>query len=93
MDDEALHKTITALSILKHLNMNKAQVKAREALVIVGGLAYSYGLVSAESTSSSDAETSLKVFEARMVKDGLGSKVRKVRQQVRVKWIISACIH
>ncbi|KAJ6629190.1 clasp N terminal-domain-containing protein [Mycena sp. CBHHK59/15] len=63
----------------------RAQVKARESLVIVGGLAFRSGVSgSAMSTKSRDAkgpETPLALFERHLREVGLASKVWKVREQ------------
>ncbi|KAF8076175.1 clasp N terminal-domain-containing protein [Lyophyllum atratum] len=61
----------------------KAQIKARETLVILGGLAFRTGSGSAMSAKSRDKgpETPLMIFERYMREAGLGSKVWKVKEQ------------
>lgn len=62
----------------------KAQTKARESLVILGGLAFRTGGISTMSTKSRDKgpETPLVIFERFMKEGALGSKVWKVKEQV-----------
>ncbi|KAF8211346.1 clasp N terminal-domain-containing protein [Mycena galopus ATCC 62051] len=64
----------------------KAQLKARETLVILGGLAFRSGAsassaMSSRSTSSKGPETPLMMFERYLREIGLASKVWKVREQ------------
>lgn len=62
----------------------KAQTKARETLVILGGLAFRTGGSSAMPAKSRDKgpETPLMIFERYMREGGLASKVWRVREQV-----------
>lgn len=62
----------------------KAQTKARDTLVTLGGLAFRTGGSSMMSTKSRDKglETPLMIFERYMREVGLASKVWKVREQV-----------
>jgi CLIP-associating protein 1/2 len=66
----------------------RAQIKARETLVILGGLAFRSGASSsAMSTKSRDGkgpETPLMMFERYLRELGFASKVWKVREQVSV---------
>ncbi|KAJ6516109.1 clasp N terminal-domain-containing protein [Mycena sanguinolenta] len=64
----------------------KAQLKARESLVILGGLAFRAGAsvgstMSNKSTNAKGAETPLMIFERFIREIGLASKVWKVREQ------------
>ncbi|KAF9008682.1 clasp N terminal-domain-containing protein [Cyathus striatus] len=62
----------------------RAQAKARETLVILGGFAFRSGASNSLSTRSRDGkslETPLMVFERFLKDGGLGSKVWKVREQ------------
>ncbi|KAF9263676.1 hypothetical protein L218DRAFT_927510 [Marasmius fiardii PR-910] len=62
----------------------RAQVKARETLVVLGGLTFRTGGHSALSTSSrggKGVETPLAIFERFLREAGLSSKVWKVREQ------------
>jgi CLIP-associating protein 1/2 len=63
----------------------KAQAKARETLVVLGGLAYRTGGNSTMSSKSRDKgpETPILIFERFMREGGLASKVWKVKEQVR----------
>lgn len=61
----------------------RAQTKARDTLVILGGYAFRYGGGSAVSSKSGKAvETPIAVFERFLKEGGLASKVWKVREQV-----------
>lgn len=64
----------------------KAQIKARETLVVLGGLAFRTGGSSTMSSKSRDKgpETPMMIFERFIREGGLGSKVWKVREQVRL---------
>lgn len=62
----------------------KAQAKARESLVLLGGYAFRAGGGGTLSTKLGKAqETPLTFFERVFKEGGLGSKVWKVREQVR----------
>lgn len=65
----------------------KAQVKARETLVVLGGLAYRSGGTGTGSSGSKSKdprapETPIMIFERFLREAGLTSKVWKVREQV-----------
>ena len=62
----------------------RAQSKARETLVILGGLTFraSGGSVSSYKSRDKGPETPLMIFERFIKEGGLGSKVWKVREQV-----------
>ena len=64
----------------------KPRDKAREALVLLGGYAFKFAGGSAfatKSTSSKGPETPLAMFERFMKESGFGSKVWRIREQVR----------
>jgi CLIP-associating protein 1/2 len=68
-------------------NRDKARDKAREGLVVLGGLAFrssSSGLVVSKSRDGKTTETPLMSFEKFLREGGLGSKVWKVREQASV---------
>lgn len=60
----------------------KAQSKAREALIILGGLTFRASSASSYKSRDKGPETPLMIFERFMKEGGLGSKVWKVREQV-----------
>ena len=62
----------------------RAQLKARDTLVILGGFAFRSGSGSAISKASKGVETPLAIFERFLKDGGLASKVWKVREQVHV---------
>lgn len=65
----------------------KAQAKARETLVILGGFAFRSGATSAMSARAREGkgpETPIMIFERFLKEGGLASKVWKVREQVRL---------
>lgn len=67
----------------------KPRDKAKESLVLLGGYAFKFAGGSAfasKSTSSKGPETPLAMFERFMKEAGFGSKVWRIREQVR-------CIH
>ena len=65
-------------------NREKARDKARETLVVLAGLAFRGGGSSSISTKSKGTvETPLMIFERHLKEGGLGSKVWRVREQVR----------
>lgn len=64
-------------------NREKAREKARETLVILGGLAFRAGGTSSMSSKAKGTETPLMTFEKYLREGGLGSKVWRVREQVR----------
>lgn len=59
----------------------KAQTKARETLVLLGGYAYRAG-ASTTNKSGKAQETPIAIFERIVKEAGFGSKVWKVREQV-----------
>jgi len=64
----------------------KPRDKARESLVLLGGYAFKFSGGSAfasKSTSSKGPETPLTMFERFMKEAGFGSKVWRIREQVR----------
>lgn len=66
----------------------KPRDKARESLVLLGGYAFKFAGGSAfasKSISSKGPETPLAVFERFMKDSGFGSKVWRIREQVRYK--------
>jgi CLIP-associating protein 1/2 len=64
-------------------NREKTREKARETLVILGGLAFrSGGSVSSKSKDGKGPETPLMIFERFLKEGGLGSKVWRTREQV-----------
>lgn len=70
----------------------KAREKARETLVILGGLAFRAGGVSSMSKAKG-IETPLMTFEKYFREGGLGSKVWRVREQVILYlYLHSACL-
>jgi CLIP-associating protein 1/2 len=67
-------------------NREKTREKARETLIILGGLAYRSSAASSMSSKSKEGkgpETPLMIFERSIREVGLGSKVWKTREQVR----------
>lgn len=64
-------------------NREKAREKARETLVVLGGLAFRGGGTSSISSKSKAGETPLMLFERFLREGGLSSKVWRVREQVR----------
>jgi CLIP-associating protein 1/2 len=67
-------------------NREKPRDKARESLVLLGGYAFKLGGGSAfasKSTSSKGPETPLAIFERFVKESGFGSKVWRIREQVR----------
>ncbi|KAK0468105.1 clasp N terminal-domain-containing protein [Desarmillaria tabescens] len=89
VDNVTLRQLLTAFlpagGLIERLgDKEKAQLKAREALVILGGFAYRAGGTSMMSTGSRGAkgpETPLAMFERSLRENGLASKVWKVREQ------------
>ena len=67
-------------------NREKTREKARETLVILGGLAFRAGGTGSVSSKSKDGkgpESPLMIFERFLKEGGLGSKVWRTREQVR----------
>jgi CLIP-associating protein 1/2 len=91
VDAVTLRQVITAFlpagGVIERLgDKERAQVKARETLVILGGLAFRSGSTSSMSSRSRDGkgpETPILLFERFLREIGLVSKVWKVREQVR----------
>lgn len=64
-------------------NRDKAREKARETMVVLGGLAFRGGGASSSAKSKgSGTETPLMMFERYLREGGLASKVWRVREQV-----------
>lgn len=92
VDAATLRQVLTAFlpagGLIERLgDKEKIQLKARETLVILGGFAFRSGAATTMSTGSrggKGAETPLAIFERFMRESGLGSKVWKVREQVRL---------
>ncbi|TFK43149.1 clasp N terminal-domain-containing protein, partial [Crucibulum laeve] len=89
IDVMTLRQTLTSFlpagGIIDRLgDKERAQLKAREALVILGGFAFRSGATSTMSNKSRDGkgpETPLMIFERFLKEGGLSSKVWKVREQ------------
>ena len=62
----------------------RAQLKARDTLVILGGFAFRSGSGSAVFKAGKGVETPIAIFERLLKEVGLASKVWKVREQVHV---------
>lgn len=85
---QALTAFLTPGGLFERLgdNREKPRDKARESLVILGGYAFKFAGGSAfasKSTSSKGPETPLAMFERFMKESGFGSKVWRIREQVR----------
>ncbi|KAG6833770.1 hypothetical protein H0H87_001202 [Tephrocybe sp. NHM501043] len=81
---QVLNAFLPAGGVIERLgDREKAQLKARETLVVLGGLAFRTGTGSAMSSKSKDKgpETPLAMFERFMREGGLASKIWKVREQ------------
>ncbi|KAG6911650.1 hypothetical protein DXG01_007900 [Tephrocybe rancida] len=81
---QVLNAFLPAGGVIERLgDREKAQLKARETLVVLGGLAFRTGSGSAMSLKSKDKgpETPLAMFERFLREGGLGSKIWKVREQ------------
>ncbi|KAG6835100.1 hypothetical protein H0H93_004830, partial [Arthromyces matolae] len=88
LDAAALRQVLNAFlppsGVIERLgDKEKAQLKARETLVVLGGLAFRSGGGSSITTKSRDKgpETPLAMFERYLRESGLTSKVWKVREQ------------
>ncbi|KAG7448982.1 uncharacterized protein BT62DRAFT_963764 [Guyanagaster necrorhizus] len=89
VDSVTLRQLLTAFlpagGLIERLgDKEKAQTKAREALVILGGFAYragGTGMMSTNSRGTKGPETPLAMFERFLRENGLASKVWKVREQ------------
>ena len=62
----------------------RAQLKARDTLVILGGFAFRSGSGSAILKAGKGVETPIAIFERLLKEGGFASKVWKVREQVHV---------
>jgi CLIP-associating protein 1/2 len=85
---QALTAFLTPGGLFERLgdNREKPRDKARESLVLLGGYAFKFAGGSAfasKSTSSKGPETPLATFERFMKESGFGSKVWRIREQVR----------
>lgn len=83
---QVLNAFLPAGGVIDRLgDKEKAQLKARDTLVVLGGLAFRAGGSSAMSAKSRDKgpETPMMIFERFLREGGLASKVWKVREQVR----------
>lgn len=82
---QALSAFLPSGGIIDRLgDKEKAQAKAREALVLLGGYAFRANVNSAFSSKSGKGpETPMMVFERVLKESGLASKVWKIREQVR----------
>ncbi|KNZ74412.1 Protein STU1 [Termitomyces sp. J132] len=81
---QVLNTFLPAGGVIDRLgDKEKAQLKARETLVIMGGLAFRTGSGSAMPSKSKDKglETPLAMFERFLREGGLASKIWKVREQ------------
>jgi CLIP-associating protein 1/2 len=76
---------LTSGGIIDRLgDKERAQAKARESLVLLGGYAFRAGMSSNfTSKSGKSVETPVTIFERTLRESGLASKVWKVREQVR----------
>lgn len=61
----------------------KAREKAKQTLVVLGGLAFRGGGGSSIFSKSKPTETPMMFFERHLREGGLASKVWRVREQVR----------
>ena len=91
VDAVALRQTLNAFlpagGIIERLgDKEKVQAKARECLVILGGLSFRVApssTLASRSVNGKGLETPLMIFERFLKEAGLSSKVWKVREQVR----------
>jgi CLIP-associating protein 1/2 len=82
---QALTSFLPAGGVIDRLgDKERAQLKARDTLVILGGFAFRSGSGSAISKASKGVETPIAIFERLLKEVGLASKVWKVREQVHV---------
>lgn len=87
----ALSSFLTAGGIIDRLgDKERAQAKARESLVILGGYAFrgSSATAALAAKAGKGQEPPIAVFERFIKEGGLASKVWKVREQVRVTYSI-----
>jgi len=79
---QALTSFLPAGGVIDRLgDKERAQLKARDTLVILGGFAFRSGSGSVISKASK-GETPIAIFERLLKESGLASKVWKVREQV-----------
>ena len=82
---QALTSFLPAGGVIDRLgDKERAQLKARDTLVILGGFAFRSGSGSAISKAGKGVETPIAIFERLLKEGGLASKVWKVREQVHV---------
>lgn len=80
---QALTSFLPAGGVIDRLgDKERAQLKARETLVILGGFAFRSGSGSTIPKAGKGVETPLAIFERLLKEGGLASKVWKVREQV-----------
>ena len=80
---QALTSFLPAGGVIDRLgDKERAQLKARDTLVILGGFAFRSGPGSAKAVKG--VETPIAIFERLLKEVGLASKVWKVREQVHV---------
>lgn len=85
---QALTAFLTSGGLFERLGdtREKPRDKARESLVLLGGYAFKStggSAFASRSTSSKGPETPLAIFERFMKESGFGSKVWRIREQVR----------
>ena len=93
---QALTAFLTPGGLFERLgdNREKPRDKARESLVLLGGYVFKFAGGSAfasKSASSRGPETPLAMFERFVKESGFGSKVWRIREQVRFLSIPSMC--
>ena len=82
---QALTAFLPAGGVIDRLgDKERAQLKARDTLIILGGFAFRSGSGSAISKAGKGVETPIAIFERLLKEGGLASKVWKVREQVHV---------
>lgn len=82
---QALTSFLPAGGVIDRLgDKERAQLKARDTLVILGGFAFRSGSGGAISKAGKGLETPIAIFERLLKECGLASKVWKVREQVHV---------
>ncbi|KAF9563665.1 hypothetical protein CPC08DRAFT_705806 [Agrocybe pediades] len=86
IDANALRLSLSAFlqtgGIIDRLgDKERAQVKAREALVLLGGYAFRFGGTNLNMSTKKGVEPPITIFERCLKEAGLGSKVWKVREQ------------
>ena len=82
---QALTSFLPAGGVIDRLgDKERAQLKARDTLVILGGFAFRSGSGSAIFKAGKGVETPIAIFERLLKEGGFASKVWKVREQVHV---------